>query len=150
MTAQEKKQVLISGDFMVKLRIGVVGYSTNVDETKALELIVDAFDKINAEHPEEKEVVSGFTDIGISAIAYREAKRRKWRTVGIACKKAFKHPCYVVDDYKIIGENWGDESKTFLDSIDVLVRVGGGNQAMKETEEFKKTGKPVYEYELQV
>jgi hypothetical protein len=48
----------------------------------------------------------------------------------------------------IVGDNWGDESKTFLDSIDMLVRVGGGKQSLEECNEAKKQGIKVVEYDL--
>jgi len=47
-----------------------------------------------------------------------------------------------------VGQAWGDESPTFLNSIDVLVRVGGGKQALRETAAMKASGQPVIEYDL--
>ncbi len=32
----------------------------------------------------------------------------------------------------------------------MLVRIGGGNQSFEETSKFRKTGKPIIEYEIQV
>ena len=48
----------------------------------------------------------------------------------------------------IVGNNWGDESQTFLDSCDVIVRVGGGKQSFEEVAEFRRRGGRVYEHEL--
>lgn len=36
----------------------------------------------------------------------------------------------------IVGERWGDESETFLSSIDVLLRFGGGPQSQAEFGKF--------------
>ncbi len=94
------------------------------------------------------EVVSGWTNLGIPKQAYEEAVKRKWFTVGIACKKAYEFPRFPVDRIVVVGENWGDESPTFLNSIDVLVRVGGGKQSLNETAEARKRGMDVYEFEV--
>jgi len=88
------------------------------------------------------------TDTGIPALAYREAVSRNWRTVGVACLKARQYACFPVDKTIIVGEEWGDESATFLDSLDVLIKVGGGKQAIAETNAFKERRKPVLEYQL--
>lgn len=41
-----------------------------------------------------------------------------------------------------------DESKTFLNYINALVRVGGSEQTMLGTGQAKKMGKVVIEYDL--
>lgn len=135
---------------MGELRIGVVGYSAQkFDEAEARRMIIEAYDTFDARYLDKsKVVVSGLTDLGIPALAYREAVRRGWRTVGIACSKAANYDCFSVDERIIVGNNWGDESPTFLDSIDVLVRVGGGNQSMNETAEMRTRSKPIIEYDL--
>ena len=138
--------------FEPRLRIGVVGYCppTKFDESKALIFIKDAFDKLEKLYNgHEKSVVSGLTNVGIPRLAYEEAKRRNWETVGIACKKTDEYERFPVDLEIVTGENWGDESPRFLRSIDVLVRVGGGKQALDETNEAKKRGKIVLECELE-
>lgn len=48
----------------------------------------------------------------------------------------------------IYGKEWGDESELFLKNVDILVRVGGGKQSLKEVENFKLTNKPIIEYDL--
>ncbi len=135
---------------MDALKIGVVGYSAQkFDEPEAIRMLREAYDSIDAQYSDkQKVVVSGLTDIGVPALAYREAQNRGWRTVGIACSKAREYACFSVDEEIIIGSEWGEESPTFLDSIDVLIRVGGGNQSKRETAETISRGKPVFEYEL--
>lgn len=131
-------------------RIGVVGYSARgFDEAKALILLKTAYDTIEHEFPSStKVVVSGLTDVGIPAVAYREAVQRGWRTVGIASAKAMEYRLFPVDERIIVGNEWGDESPTFLQSIDVLVRIGGGIQSLAESYQMKQSGKPVFEYDL--
>ncbi len=142
---------------MSKLKIGVVGYSAQEFDKEAAETCIkNAYEYITHNYPDKnKTVVSGLSDLGIPAIAYREAEKRDWKTVGIACSKARDYECFPVDEEVIVGDEWGDESKTFLESIDVLVRVGGGEQTKKETEEFRKmtfknkdSNSLILEYEL--
>ncbi len=136
---------------MNELRIGVVGYSDQkFDEIKARKMLSETYDRLDFQHPNRnKAIVSGLTDLGIPALAYREATKRNWRTVGIACSKAEEYDCFPVDERIIEGNEWGDESPKFLNSIEVLVRVGEGNQSLRETAEMKAKGKQVIEYELE-
>jgi len=135
------------------MKIGVVGYShNNIDKEKALKLIKEAFDLVIKENEllnEEIEIVSGLTALGIPLLAYEEAKRRNWKTTGIACKLAYDYECFDVDKKEIVGDKWGDESKTFINYIDVLIRIGGGKQSKEETKMMKILGKKVYEFELE-
>ncbi len=87
--------------------------------------------------------------MGIPALAYREAVKRGWRTVGVACAKAKDYDLFEVDEKHIVGEEWGDESERFLDMIDMMVKVGGGKQSKEEAEKAKKMGKLVFEYDLE-
>ncbi|NEO31994.1 MAG: hypothetical protein F6K36_16470 [Symploca sp. SIO3C6] len=132
------------------MRIGVVGYSKQIFEADiAQSLIQQAFDAIAMKkNIEVIEVVSGLTQLGIPALAYQEAVRRGWKTVGVACRKALDYRCFPVDQRIIVGRNWGDESQTFLDMIDVLLRFGGGQQAHFECLLAQEQGKQVIEFEL--
>ena len=131
-------------------KVGVVGYSgAKFNEDVAKALLAIAFDVVE-EYNESKEyeLVSGLTDVGIPGIAYRMAKRRGWKTVGLSAAEAKEYDCFPVDEEIIVGENFGDESKEFISYIDCLVRVGGGKQSLDETELAKKKKIPVYEYDL--
>src|SRR3989338_7335910 len=134
---------------MNELRIGVVGYCppSRFDKAEAIRMIREAYNKIDIQNPNMlKVVVSGLTNIGVPALAYKEAVQRGWRTAGITCEKANEYECFPVDEKIIIGNEWGDESQTFLKSIDVLLRIGMGRQSIKETVGMKAKGKPVFEY----
>lgn len=132
-----------------RFRVGVVGYSDKkFDKKKALELIQEGFDDVIGSK-KDVEIVSGLTDLGIPAIAYKEAVKRGYRTTGIACCKAEEFKCFPCDKIVTIGEDWGDESKTFLDNIDVLIRVGGGKQTKKEVSMAKERGLKVVEFDLE-
>lgn len=136
---------------MSVLRIGVVGYSGQTFDTDAAaSLLLSGISSAIADHAHttEVEIVSGLTNVGIPALAYELAKKNNWRTVGIACHLAKDYECFPVDREVIVGDNWGDESNTFLDNVDVIVRVGGGKQSHQEIATFKKSGGRAYEYEL--
>jgi len=124
------------------LRVGLVGFSgQKFDENLAKQYLVVAFDEIQQKHPSRKMVlVSGWTDVGIPALGYREAQRRGWTTVGIACKKAEEYERFPVDQSIVVGENWGDESEEFLKSIDIMVKIGGGKQSERECQTAKQRG----------
>lgn len=133
------------------LRIGVMGYSSqkfNVEEARRL--ISKSFDELSKECQDcEISVVSGYTKLGIPALAYEEAVRRGWGTVGVACEKANDYEVFPCDEIYIVGKNWGDESPFFLNKCHVFVRIGGGKQSHREAEQAKAMGKQVFEYELE-
>lgn len=137
---------------MNRLRLGVVGYCppTRFDEKKALEYLCDAFDKVTLDFPNyEVTMVAGITNVGILSLAYPEAKKRSWKTAGVGCKKAYDFEWFPTDEEPIIiGENWGDESQAFVNSIDALVRMGLGKQSLDEAAQVRAKGKKTYEYDL--
>ena len=134
-----------------KIYVGVMGYSSQkFDIDKAWNMLSQAFDDIRKKYSDfEIWIVSGYTWMGIPALAYGQAKRRHWMTMGIACEKAADYKVFPCDNVLIVGENWGDESPTFLAQCQIFVRVGGGNQSHREIEQAKADRKPVYEYELE-
>ena len=148
---------------MKTLRLGVVGYCppSKFDEKKALEYLIDAFDKVNSDFPEHQiTIIAGITNAGVLKLAYEEAKIRGWRTAGICCKKAYAFEWFPTDEEPIIvGENWGDESNAFVygtktpghpheNGLDALVRIGIGKQSLDEASKVREMQKPTYEYDL--
>lgn len=135
----------------LEIRVGVVGYCppSKFDEKEAEKMLNEAFDKIKARFPGRKiTIVSGLTNVGVPAIAYRLASEKGYKTEGVACKKAEDFEIYPVDKKIIVGNDWGEESETFLKESEVLIRVGGGKQSFKEAAEAKKQGKWVLNYNL--
>lgn len=134
------------------MKLGIVGYSSGqFDEAKAYSLLVIGL--AQAEGKAKKlatSIVSGLTNVGIPALAYELAQNYELETVGIACDKAFEYELFPVDKRIIVGEDWGDESKTFLNYCDALLRVGGGEQSLAEIQAFKelKPDAVVVEFEL--
>lgn len=136
------------------LKIGVVGYSAqSFDERSARQLIHNALSGIALDHHvkfSDLEIVSGLTNLGIPALAYGWAAAAGTWTTGIACSKAHDYECFPVDHTIIVGDDWSDESETFLNYIDVLVRVGGGKQSHAEVAAFRllKPDAMILEYNL--
>lgn len=120
------------------ISIGVIGYSAQkFDQNLAEGLLKEYLSWMTSIHGRTNiELVSGLTDLGIPRIAYQVAKSLGLRTVGIACSKARDYNCWPVDEELIIGDDWGDESKTFLDRITHMVKCGGGKQSETEAKEF--------------
>ena len=136
---------------MNPLRVGVCGYCppTKFDESEALRMVRAAYDSVVKEYPERTiQIVSGLTNVGVLALAYAEAARRGWHTVGITSSRALEHPLYPCDEQLIVGTEWGAESPTFVATIDLLIRVGGGKQSHSEVKLVRTSGRPVIEYDL--
>jgi hypothetical protein len=145
------------------MRVGVVGYSgQKFDGEKAGLLLIESFIEMRdlTKSPEidfkgdfawtkQLTIVSGLTNVGIPAIAYKFSEAYSCKTMGIACSKAQNFDCYPCDRVHIVGTEWGDESETFLASIDVLIRIGGGKQSHAECQRAKDLGIHVIEKELE-
>jgi hypothetical protein len=124
------------------MRIGVVGFSQrhfDHDTARAhLRRMLGAL----LERPQAQglkvELVSGLTNQGVPRLAYELATVLGLRTVGISAKQALRVAAGVfpVDERILVGERFGDESATFVATIDVLIRVGGGRQSRHEVELF--------------
>lgn len=70
---------------VTKKKVGVIGYSKQkFDKAKAKKLLRQGFRKFDVKAGDE--VVSGLTDLGIPAIAYRLADEVGATTIGIVCK----------------------------------------------------------------
>ncbi|MFH1047449.1 MAG: hypothetical protein V1738_04055 [Patescibacteria group bacterium] len=132
--------------------IGVVGYlpPSEFDEKEALLRLQQSFDDIDRRWPDQlKAVVSGLTDVGIHAIAYREAERRGWMTVGICCRRAFDHNLYPCAVKVFAGKDFGDdeEVRAFTKNLNCLVRIGDGPISRRITEQLRNEGLPIWEHD---
>jgi hypothetical protein len=132
--------------------VGVVGYSkSDFNHEKAVESLKKAFTIIENQFPSAKfNCVSGLTNQGVPALAYKEACARLWSTTGVACGKVKNgnYELFPVDETIIVGEKWGDESEKFLSLLDVLVKIGGGKQSETEAAQAKEKGIKVLEYNI--
>ncbi len=125
----------------MSLKIGVVGFSRNqFNKNEALSKLKALLHKaIEGYDKSEIELVSGYTSSGIPKIAYILADELGLETVGFSARQALyvKSGVYPVKKVILVGERFGDESQSFIDYIDILIRVGGGKQSRHEVELFK-------------
>lgn len=124
------------------LKFGVVGYSLpDFDHRRAKALLEEAFDLLITLHrPENIQVVSGLTNVGIPRLAYELGQARNYRCIGISSAQALavKYGLWPVDEQIIVGIEFGDESQAFIDCLDVLIRIGGGPQSLREVHMFQQ------------
>lgn len=141
------------------MKIGVVGYSSGSFDTRVaalmveigiIQLLYDDLVKNKTNFSKETTIVSGLTNVGIPKLAYEIAAKHDWSTVGIACELAKGFDCYPVDEEIIVGEEWGDESQTFINYIDCLIRVGGGEQSLEEVALFKALKPDGFLFEMEL
>lgn len=133
------------------LSVGVVGFSNqDFDKDKAFQILAQTFELIEslASPIIPIEVVSGLTSMGIPLMAYEFAYNHGWKTVGIACSKAYEYSIFDCDEKIIVGKKWGAESRRFLKRCDIIIRVGGGKQSFKEIKKAKELGIRVLEFDL--
>jgi hypothetical protein len=127
-----------------RLKIGVVGFSSRkFDQKEARKLLhenISSFMEGSQVSKDKIEIVSGLTNMGVPKIAYEIAVELGLRTIGISAKKALTVGCGVfpVDEQIIVGDKFGDESEAFIEYIDCLIRIGGGEQSRKEVQMFKE------------
>lgn len=122
------------------MKLGIAGFSAQAfDKAKAITILESTFSRFKQLYGSDIEIVSGYTNLGVPALAYALAKKQGLKTTGIACVKAYDHELYPVDRKFIKTEwrNWGDESDFFLSYIDALICVGGGKQTAAEYNKFK-------------
>lgn len=132
-------------------KIGIIGYSAaKFDEWKAKNILFKVFNQIMDEHGSDAIIVSGGTMYGVPKLAYFMTARLGYETIGVICKEGINDKLFPnLSELIVEGEHWGDESEKFIETIDELYRIGGGEQSLKEVEMAKKKGIPVYEYELE-
>jgi hypothetical protein len=155
------------------ISVGIVGYCAPMfDHDLAREYLKTEFDQLAKEQQaglgkvcfvsifftsfdslSQVKIVSGLTTAGVLGIAYTLAKEYNFITVGIAPKEALKYELFDVDEQIIVGEKFGEESQTFLQSLSRIIRIGGGPQshneiAMAKEDPFKQHITQVIEYNL--
>lgn len=144
-----------------EVNIGFVGYSdSKFDVQRAKQIIYDIFQVIERKYCTEENmdmkinIITGATNLGIPALVYEIAhnenvKYGNWFTlVGFMAKEGYKYKLYPCDEIYAYGEKFGDESSYFIDRIDVLYKIGGGKQSIKEFQMAKDKGIETVEYSL--
>lgn len=124
------------------LKIGVVGYSgQKFDEDVARAALNELFDIASEDHPDVT-IIAGLADVGSPVLLTAAGEHSLSTTFA-------QYTPFAVDGMIIIESmERGSESPTFLEECDVVIRVGGGDQAHTEVAQFKEMGHLVYEYDL--
>lgn len=132
------------------LKIGVVGYITQkFDEEKARKLLKRIFDKINGKYPKRRKVViSMLVDLGVCSLAYREATRRRWKTVGIENQLVRTYKPFPVNEVVRAETAMHERFSFFTIPLDVVVRIGGSNLDRELCETSRKKDKDIFEVEV--
>ena len=124
------------------IKIGVVGFSRNQFDKKAAASFLRKYltQLTSGKDKKQVEVVSGYTNSGVPRIAYQIADEMGLSTVGYSAKQALRvrSGVYPVKKKILVGNRFGDESEKFVRYIDVLVRIGGGQQSRHEVELFRE------------
>ena len=127
-------------------RIGVIGYSNNNFDPVEGQLLVNggiyrmyraALQQGRISGPSDVEIVSNAENRGIARFAYLQAKMMGFHTCGIASEQAKSLPLYPCERRVFQGQLFGDELHLFLNSVDGLLRVGGGLQCKELVRSFK-------------
>ena len=151
---EEEDSFLDDDDTTSILNVGVVGFTEkDFDEVEAKVSLENIFDDIEADYITNGRhstirVISGGTIFGISKIAYDVSSDRGYATMAIVPEQARSYHLYDVDDIVWVGEKFGEESETFVDMLDVLVKIGGGDQSNNEAKMADERDIPVMEYDL--
>ena len=142
--------------------IGFIGYSddSKFDYNRAKKIIEDIFYVIGNKYCTQDNleiklnIVSGATNQGIPRLVYEEARKYnaqygEWFTiVGIMPFEGYNYELYHCDEIYVFGDNFGDESRSFINGIDVLYKIGVGEQSDKELKMAKEKKMQVFEYDL--
>jgi 2'-5' RNA ligase len=135
-------------EFSHSIKVGVVGFSDD-SKIESEEQVKAYFRQgiIDLKIPSnDLTIVSGLTNVGVPKLCYEEAKRLKYKTVGITAEEAKNYDLFPCDESYFIGDKFGEESPFFLQYINFLIKIGGGKQSIKEFKDFKG---PKVEYDLE-
>jgi len=132
------------------MKIGFAGFCQTLFDRKITGKFVHDLFKYLIDKYDKFEVVSGLTNQGILSLVYAEGTYRDLFLTGIACSKANDEDCdkFPVDKEIIVGDSWGDESETFLDYIDMFIRIGGGSQTISEEKRAREKGIPILSFDV--
>lgn len=125
-------------------KLGVVGFSppTEFDKRQALKMLIQGYDEFlkhnDLNRNDKIAIVSGYSNAGIPALAYRLGKRRGYHLIGFSAQQILNYDLYPVDEKIIKGKKFGNESPYFLRYIDGLLKVGGGKQSANEFRIFEQ------------
>lgn len=145
-----------------EINIGFVGYSddSKFDISEARNIIDVIFEDIENTYCTDEykntniNIITGGTNLGIPKMIYEKAQQENnkygnwFSLIGVMAKEGYQYELYPCDIIFAIGDKFGDESKFFIEHLDVLYKIGGGKQAIEELKMAKDRKIPIAEYSL--
>ena len=80
---------------------------------------------------------------GVPKLVYEACQSLGIAAMGVTSEKAADYELGKMEYLIVEGKDWGDESKTFIDTSDEILVIGGGGQAKREAIAAGSEGKPV-------
>lgn len=105
--------------------------------------LTDHLKHLKATYGDKLVLSSGATMEGVPKIIYDVCVHEGIAAIGVACEKAFNYPLGSMKYLIIEGQEWGNESQTFLKTSDEILILGGGGQAKREAMAAGLEGKKV-------
>jgi hypothetical protein len=113
------------------------------DSVAAAAALREKLVELKAEHGSALVISSGATNEGVPKIIYQLCEELRIKAMGVTSEKAFDYQLGTMEYLIVVGENWGDESPTFLNTSDEILMLGGGGQAKREAIAADQMGKRV-------
>jgi hypothetical protein len=136
--------------------VGVTGFSGQWSDAKiaadegiksdaaaATASLHEYLSELKAKYGEKLVVSSGATNEGVPKIIYSLCESLGIKAMGVTSAKAADYPLGRMDYLIVMGEDWGQESPTFLNTSDEFILLGGGGQAKREAIAAAALGKTV-------
>ncbi len=136
--------------------IGVVGFSGQWSDQKieadpslrsdaeaGAAVLREFLTQAKQRHGSRLVVSSGATMEGVPKIIYSLCEELGIEAMGVTSAKAYDYALGKMRYLIVEGEDWGQESATFLRTSDEIIMMGGGGQAKREAIAASTEGKPV-------
>lgn len=136
--------------------VGVTGFSGQWSEEKiaaSAELAGDVkaaygalgekLDALKVQYGDKLVVSSGATNEGVPKIIYDLCSSKGIAAMGVTSAKAAEYQLGEMKYLIVMGNDWGEESPTFLNTSDEFLMLGGGGQAKREAIAAATLGKTV-------
>ncbi len=86
--------------------VGIFGSHTkNYYNTPIHQHIIKLYEELYAKHKTYVWVVSDCLDSGISQIAFNEAQKYNWYTIGVHSSKLRRYPIYITDHFLVVDDD---------------------------------------------
>ena len=136
--------------------VGVTGFSGQWDASKvaadpalqedvarATVMIHELLLQLKQQFGDRLVISTGATMPGVPGLFYDACEHLGITAMGVACEKAADYQLGKMRYLIIEGNDWGQESPTFLETSDEIVMIGGGGQAKREAIAAAASGKIV-------